>query len=211
MKRVFTEHKVFWIGTIVAIIAAIFLPNLLFAQETQSQATSGSASGASAGAISGTTTNNTYTNSKDTTLRSMAAVSAPAVFGGGHPCLAGVSAGAGIVGYGLSGGKSSAEPVCMLWYMGQPEAAIRALAATNPVACEALNNVGYYRVAGQTANFECGEPTRKGGVFTGTKTAPSSGFTKCERRADNSILIKYSAAGRSNKTLAQKNCSASLR
>lgn len=205
--------------SIIAAVALFAAPAV--AQDSTSQ--SGAVSGSQSAAVSGSAlqVNNTY-NTPDTTkqtitqnggykVQNVPAVSAPAIFGGGHPCLQGASGGAAGAGWGLSLGGSKAETVCMLWVIGQPEAAIRALAATDPTACKALNDVGYYRVGGSTAPFECGEKTIRGGVYS-TKTDTNQPlYSKCARRSDGKIQIKYTKAGKANIQMAQTSCANTLR
>ncbi len=142
-----------------------------------STSSSNSASGAAAQAA--LQVNNTYesggttTVNGETTLKNVPAVSAPSVFGGGHPCLAGKSGGIAVAGFGGSYGEGQAETVCMLYVMGQPEAAIRALVMTDRVACRALSNVGYYRVGDSIVPFDCGD-TVAGGIDTPGVTSKRS-------------------------------------
>lgn len=210
------------------------------AQNLNSNAQSGSQSGAAA--ISG---NNLTFNTPETQtiiteqrgtatseIRNVPAVTAPAVFGGGHPCLAGQSGGIAVAGFGGSYGAGDAEVVCMLLYAGQHEAAIRALVMTDPVACKALAHVGYYIVPmgngkSKAVPFSCGK-TVKGGVYSANvgqpavasatvstknrvpNTAPKL-YTKCALDpATNQIKIKYTSVGRKDKPRAAKACQRAL-
>lgn len=207
--------------TLISIACGVALS--LFAGNAIAQDTVANSETSSVSAVQATTQSGVYSYNeatsipKETWLNNVPSVSAPAIFGGGHPCLAGSSGSANIAGFGGGFGAAKAETICMLWFTGQPEAAIRAMAMMDPIACKAMNHVGYYRVDGKAAAFNCGDKeVVKGGIYTnatGTKTAPSVnlGFTKCARRADNSILIKYNSAGKKDKAKAQSNCSASLK
>ncbi len=157
---------------------------------------SNSASGAQAasGSYSGDSTsnaalqiNNTYESGGTSTLKNVPAVSAPSVFGGGHPCLAGQSAGIAVAGFGGTYGQGTAETVCMLYVMGQPEAAIRALVMTDRVACKALSNVGYYRIGKSVVPFKC-DKTVAGGIDT-----PGATFrrTKVSSRSTVHVSASY--------------------
>jgi len=156
--------------------------------------------------------------STTTRLENVPAVSAPSILGGGHPCLAGKSGGIAVAGFGGSYGEGKPEPICMLWYMGQAEAAVRLLVMTDKGACVALGNVGYYRVGKSVIPFACGE-TVKGGVdtpgFISRKTrvsasaapVPVSGLKTCEKRSGKVyITYKYGA----DKVSAKAACLSSL-
>lgn len=219
---------------VVAAIAVVFFANAVFAQDSGAVALSGSnsqsgaqsASGSSAGASAGYTVNN-YNDGKNTVeyqgtydVRNVPAVSAPAVFGGGHPCLAGKSGGLAVLGGGASYGTGTAEPICMLYLLGQPEAAVRLLVMQSPGACKALGNVGYYRVGDSVIPFECGKNVVVGGVDTpgasirktrlSTRNARPKArpalYNQCERGANNSVHIRYTGAGKRNKEIAKKAC-----
>ncbi len=137
---------------------------------TSSGANSDSKSQSGAAAQAALQVNNHYSNGGTSTLKNVPAVSAPSVFGGGHPCLAGKSGGIAVAGFGGSYGSGQAETVCMLYVMGQPEAAIRALVMTDRVACRALNNVGYYRIGKSVVPFKC-DKTTVGGIDTAGVTS----------------------------------------
>jgi hypothetical protein len=197
--------------------------------EAGSTAVSGSAS--QSGSISyngGNTINFPAVPSKQTTeytgkykVESAPAVSAPAVFGGGHPCLAGSSGGISVIGGGASFGTGTAEPICMLWLMNQPEAAIRLLAMQSADACKAMGNVGYYRVGNQVLPFECGKQVVVGGidspgakprtsrVSTRNEQQPTDFYRRCEMKGDK-VSISYTGLGRANKEIANKYCLAQL-
>ncbi len=132
---------------------------------SNSEANSESNSASGAAAQAALQVNNHYSNGGTATLKNVPAVSAPSVFGGGHPCLAGRSGGIAVAGFGGSYGSGEAETVCMLYVMGQPEAAIRALVMTDRVACKALSNVGYYRIGKSVVPFKC-DKTVAGGIDT---------------------------------------------
>ena len=96
----------------------------------------------------------------------------------------------------------------MAWVMGQPEVALRIMMRTNPAFCEAMNNVGYYRIGNQVVPVACGKQVVAGGIDSGassrtTRVAALSsnsggnsvtipGIKKCEKGADNKVYIKYS-------------------
>ena len=153
-------------------------------------------------------------------IESAPAVSAPAVFGGGHPCLAGKSGGVSVIGGGLSYGQGDPEPACMAWVMGQPEVAIRIMMATSPAFCKAMNNVGYYRVGNAVVPVACGKETKRGGVDTpGVESRPTRVSTKnrvdyapqavCNRSGGK---LKYSVdAHFVSQKQAKANCKARLR
>lgn len=220
---------------LAAFMAASSAP-VLAQSSSGAAALSGSQSGAQAASQSGASSGsvlvlNQYSTQKDengnvlgspdtpytSELRNVPAVSAPAIFGGGHPCLSGQSGGIAVAGFGGSYGASKPEPVCQLWYMGQPEAAIRLLVMTDPGACKALGNVGYYRVGKSVVPFACGE-TVKGGVDTpgfksrttkvrASTSSPKSGLTQCEKR-DGKVFIGYTY--NADKVAAKASCLRSL-
>ena len=213
---------------LLATIGALFIASGAYAQTASSETTSNanntanqtSASGAIA--YNGGITQNYPQQRASTTQRieSAPAVSAPAVFGGGHPCLAGKSGGVSVIGGGLSYGQGDPEPACMAWVMGQPEVAIRIMMATSPAFCKAMNNVGYYRVGNAVVPVACGKQTRRGGIETaGVESRPSRLSTKnavsyapqavCNRSGGK---LKYSIdAHFANKQAAKANCKARLR
>ncbi len=133
------------------------------AGSSNSSSNSGSNSESGAAAQAALQVNNHYSSGGTATLKNVPAISAPSVFGGGHPCLAGKSGGIAVAGFGGSYGAGQAETVCMLYVMGQPEAAIRALVMTDRVACKALSNVGYYRIGKSVVPFNC-DKTVVGGI-----------------------------------------------
>lgn len=188
------------------------------ASQSQAQAQAQTASSSSLTQINNSDGEQRIVYSGDYDLNNVPAVTAPAVFGGGHPCLAGASGGIAVAGFGGSYGQGTAETVCMLYVMGQPEAAIRALVMSDPVACRALNNVGYYRVGGSVVPFKCGE-TVTGGIDTAgvsskksivtasTKSEPTLkdyGLRKCEKAAGNKVVVSYRPGV--DKALAKDNC-----
>lgn len=199
--------------------ALILAPSLALSQDVSSGSEANSVSAVQATTQSGVYSYNEATTIPTrTTLDNVPAVSAPAIFGGGHPCLAGGSGSVAFAGFGGSYGRGVAETVCMLYIMGQPEAAIRALVMNDRQACAAINNVGYYRVGDSVIPFRCGEQVVKGGkytdgvskkVVTGSKGRPTL-FTKCYRKANNQIVIKYTSAGKANQKIAQNDCIKSL-
>ena len=212
---------------LTAVIAGFTLGLPAQAQQSSSESTSDSRSqsqaGAQAGAASQSGVTQIYNNSGSSEIRysgeikNAPAVQAPAVFGGGHPCLAGKSGGVSVVGGGFSYGQGDPEVVCMLWVMGQPEAAVRALVMSNATACEALNNVGYYRVGNQVVPFRCGDTvaggidtagvqSKRSKVTTSTKNTPTPnyGYSKCEKGPNNTVKIKYKYGV--DKEVAKSNC-----
>lgn len=192
--------------------------------QSQSQSQSGSLASSNNSIVFPSAPSRTRTD-----INNVPSVTAPSVFGGGHPCLAGASGGLSIMGGGLSAGGSDLEVVCMLYVMGQHEAAIRALASKNGRACQALENVGYYIVPmgnGKTkaVQFRCKDKTVKGGVYTSSaaavlpgnavaaaprpKARPSLGYTKCAKREDGKVAIRYESGA--DKNAARQACLASL-
>jgi hypothetical protein len=170
--------------------------------DANSQSASQSISGSNSAVVQ------TYNTPSDTTadIKSVPAVQAPSVFGGGHPCLAGQSGGLSVLGGGLSYGRGDPEVVCMLWVIGQPEAAIRALVMTNDTACKALNRVGYYRVGNKIVPFQCGKDTKVGGIDTpgvassttkvSTRNAPTTKtpYSKCQVEGGKIVFRKAGGA-----------------
>ena len=214
------------------IIAAAIAVNFTASASQAQTATSGSASAAQAGAqaasgaasLSGVVINQTSPGTLkyegEYTVKSAPAVSAPALFGGGHPCLAGRSGGVSVIGGGISYGQGDPEPACMAWVMGQPEVAIRIMMASSPRFCEAMNNVGYYRVGNAVVPVACGKQTKRGGVDTpGVSSRPTKLSTRsavtytaqavCNRSGGK---LKYSIdAHFANRAAAKANCKARLR
>lgn len=189
-----------------------------------------SQSGSSAGASAGYTVNN-YSDGKSAleyqgeyTVKNAPSVTAPAVFGGGHPCLAGKSGGISVIGGGLSYGQGEPEPACMAWVMGQPEVAIRIMMMNSPDFCRAIGNVGYYRVGNQVLPIQCGKEVRRGGIDTAgaqprptristRNSAPMTRpdlFNECYMRDDGKIGIVYTSSGKKNKEAAGKACLSQL-
>lgn len=185
---------------------------------SQANNTAEQTSTAVAGAYNGGIVQNYPAQRAETTQRieSAPAVSAPAVFGGGHPCLAGKSGGVSVIGGGLSYGQGNPEPACMAWVMGQPEVAIRIMMQTNEQFCQAMNSVGYYRVGKSVVPVECGKNKRtRGGVDS---PGVASYTTKVSTRNQSNILpqavcnrsggkLKYSVDGHfANQKSARQNC-----
>lgn len=206
----------------ILVTAAMLIGSAAYAQESTSgaDASANNINANQSGSIA--YAGNTYLTPSDTKARieSAPAVSAPAVFGGGHPCLAGKSGGVSVIGGGLSYGQGDPEPACMAWVMGQPEVAIRIMMATSPAFCEAMNNVGYYRVGNAVVPVACGKQTRRGGIDTpGVESRPSRVSTKnrvnyapqavCNRSGGK---LKFSIdAHFANKDAARANCKARLK
>ena len=190
------------------------------AAQAQSGAVSGSASGAQvvlnqnyAAPSPNQTVTTRQAGSLKNTLNNVPAVQAPAVFGGGHPCLAGKSGGIAVAGFGGSYGEGNAEAACMAMVLGQPEVAIRIMASKSPAFCKAINNVGYYRVGNSVVPFQCGKQTKRGGVDTvgvastttvvSTRSAPAAQWRKCSfDAAANKITWKP----KGNKAVSKAAC-----
>lgn len=197
--------------------------NAVSGSASQANNTAEQTSTAVAGAYNGGIVQNYPAQRAETTQRieSAPAVSAPAVFGGGHPCLAGKSGGVSVIGGGLSYGQGNPEPACMAWVMGQPEVAIRIMMNTNVEFCEAMNSVGYYRVGKAVVPVECGKNKRtRGGVDS---PGVASYTTKVSTRNQSNLLpqavcnrsggkLKYSVdAHFANQKSARQNCLNRLR
>ena len=213
---------------ILGAVALMFVGATAYAQSATSSTTSNANNTANQTSASGAIAYNggivqNYPQQRASTtqrIESAPAVSAPAVFGGGHPCLAGKSGGVSVIGGGLSYGQGDPEPACMAWVMGQPEVAIRIMMATSPAFCKAMNNVGYYRVGTQVVPVACGKETRRGGIDTpGVDSRPSRLSTKnrvnyapqavCNRTGGK---LKYSVdAHFVSQKAAKDNCKARLR
>jgi hypothetical protein len=207
----------------IALIAVNFM-----ALPVQAQSNSDAKANALSASQSGSQANNqiafnTPSNTK-ADINNVPSVSAPSLGGGGHPCLAAISGGVSVLGGGVSLGKSGAEVVCMLAFMGQNEAAIRALVAKSPAACEAINAVGYYVVpmgngATKAVAFECAKKTIIGGVYSkqvasatvSSKSRPATTvpWAKCEMRG-GSIFIKHKYFDTARKDAAVRSCQAHL-
>ena len=148
--------------------------------------------------------NRTYNSDGETTIRSAPAVSAPGVFGGGHPCLAGKSGGVSVIGGGISYGQGDPEPACMLWLMNQPEAALMVMASTSQKACRAMGKVGFIRIGETIVPFQCGDAPAS------ARTSPQArpvGYSKCVKDG-NKVRISYKSGA--NKPAAKAACLASL-
>ena len=141
-----------FIGIAAAAVFTLALVPQVSAQTAVAGAQAGAQSASQSGSISASQGGNVtitspgrvqteYSGSYE--LKNAPAVSAPAVFGGGHPCLAGRSGGISVIGGGATYGQGDGEPACMAWVMGQPEVALRIMMRINPAFCEAMNNVGY--------------------------------------------------------------------
>ena len=161
-----------------------------YAQGTTSGANSASSASVNSQTASGAQVNDNraYYNDGDSTVRSAPAVSAPGVFGGGHPCLAGKSGGISVIGGGVSYGQGDPEPACMLWLMNQPEAALRVMAASSPKACRAMNEVGYIRIGEAIVPFSCtvGSRVRTGQAATVKPQERTASYAACYR--ENGVL-----------------------
>lgn len=218
--------KTLIIGTALALglsACAAYAQTANSGSASQANNTAEQTSTAVAGAYNGGIVQNYPAQRAETTQRieSAPAVSAPAVFGGGHPCLAGKSGGVSVIGGGLSYGQGDPEPACMAWVMGQPEVAIRIMMNTNAEFCEAMNSVGYYRVGTSVVPVECGKKKRiRGGVDT---PGVASYTTKVSTRNQSNILpqavcnrsggkLKYSVDDHfANQASARANCKNRLR
>lgn len=204
-----------WTLGLVFTLAGLTLATAQSSSSSTSQSGSQSQAAAQAGAVSqsGSTLifNNPGNTKSEAEITNVPSVTAPSLGGGGHPCLAAVSGGISVLGGGASLGKSDAEVVCMLAFMGQHEAAIRALVSKDRAACRAIENVGYYIVPlgnGKTkaVRFRCADKTVKGGIYSasaegiGTKpvAAPTTStrakakvpYSKCGKRADGAVVFR---------------------
>lgn len=195
----------------VAIIGIVF--GALVAHHAAAQNTAGASSGSSSSVgvtveSNSTVYGDTYRTDGTQTIKSAPAVSAPAVFGGGHPCLAGRSGGLSVIGGGLSYGQGDAEPACMAWIMGNPEIALTIM-MDNPRFRAAACKMGFYRVGNTQVPVQCGEqlPARASSRSTAPAAAPTQAV--CERR--NGKLRYTVDAGFANKQAARKACLATLR
>jgi hypothetical protein len=86
--------------------------------------------------------NNFASGYQSSTIKTTGQATAPSFGGGSHPCLAGKSGGLGIIGGAASYGSTGPESVCMLAFLGQPQAALILLAEKDPQACRVLVSMG---------------------------------------------------------------------
>lgn len=123
-----------------------------------------------------------YYSSGTTRIESAPPVSAPSVFGGGHPCLAGKSGGLSVIGGGLSYGQGTPEPACMAWVMGNPEIAVSIMMENSQFRKAACKN-GFYRVGNTKYPISCAEqlPARQRVVAASSKPPLE---VRCERNGN---------------------------
>ena len=192
------------------ILAALLCAGTAQADGTTSGANSSANAAVNSQTASGAQVNDNraYYNDGDSTVRSAPAVSAPGVFGGGHPCLAGKSGGISVIGGGVSYGQGDPEPACMLWLMNQPEAALRVMASSSPKACRAMNEVGYIRVGEAIIPFSCtvGQRASTGRTASATPQARPASYASCYR--ENGVLHVTVKRGMDS-VQAQSDCRAS--
>lgn len=198
MKQVKETVTIFWVAVITAaaFIAWMIGAQMAAAQNANSESEADAYSASGALAASALTVNN-YSSGK-TEVKTAPPVSAPSVFGGGHPCLAGQSGGLSIMGGGASYGQSNAEPACMAWMMGNPEVAI-AIMMENEKFRRAVCKVGYYRLGNTTAPVNCNStlPAKK------TASGKPALSVKCAKRSDGAIVPQVSRAVAEAYTSAQ--------
>lgn len=213
----------FVLACILSVVIWMIIGAVAFAQ-TSSGAVSGSAaSNRNINAAGSVSSGNSIVlgaapaNTRSTTeyqgsyrVESAPSVSAPAVFGGGHPCLAGKSGGVSVVGGGFSYGQGDPEPACMAWIMGQPEIALNIMAGSSPRFLRATCNVGFWRVGNAKIPVNCdnrGRPIAT--VSTKAQVAPVAAKTallsKCEKTTKG-IKVRYTAAGKKDKATANAQC-----
>lgn len=188
----------------------------VLAQDANAGAISGSQSGVVANiqGAAGATSNNTFTSPSETEVRNVPAVSAPGVVTA-HNCLQGYSAGASIVGGGISLGGTVVDKNCerisqaaALNTLVGADAAVLHMAGI-PEVCKTLRAAG--RIG---AGSNCGDEDA-GNVTYATRSAsprpaakPAVIYTKCETRADGAILVGVKRGG--DRGLAVSQCRAAL-
>ena len=192
----------------LAFIATIIFATSGAVHAQSSSSTSGSTATSSVNSQNGSSSdvqvndNRIYNSDGTTTIRSAPAVSAPGVFGGGHPCLAGKSGGVSVIGGGISYGQGDPEPACMLWLMGQPEAALMVMASTSPKACRAMGKVGFIRIGETIVPFQCGDSPA-----AARPQARPVGYSKCTKDG-NTVKIAYKSGA--DRASAKAACLSSL-
>lgn len=147
-------------------------------------------------------------------VKNVPSASAPGIITA-HNCALGASVGGSWLGGGVSLGGSYADENCVLISEAAAlntlvgaDVAVRHL-ARDPEMCKTLRSAGKI-----SANSTCGEPARKQPRSTASATAASSsgatavGYSKCYKRDDGRIGIKYKAG--TNKVSAKAACLASL-
>ena len=161
---------------ILSLVTVFLLASAQASQAQTATSVSGSTSNSRSGAASqsGAQANNliifpSTPSSTKAEIESAPPVSAPSVFGGGHPCLAGRSGGVSIVGGGVSYGQGDAEPACMAWMMGNPELAM-AIMMENEKFRRAVCRVGFYRIGTTTYPVQCATTLPASATKTASKT-----------------------------------------
>lgn len=199
--------------TLLLSAAAVFaLSGAAVAQDANANSASASGVIANIQGAAGAQSNNTFTSPEKTEIRNVPSVSAPGVVTAFN-CAQGVSAGASIVGGGISFGGTYVDKNCeriaqaaALNTLVGADAAVLHMAGI-PEVCKTLRASG--RIG---AESNCGDSD--GGVTYSTRNAPRSApkpaltYTKCETRADGAILVGVKRGG--DRNLAVSQCRAAL-
>lgn len=201
--------------TLLLSAAAAFALLAVPATAQDANANSASASGVIANiqGAAGAQSNNTFTSPEKTEVRNVPSVSAPGVVTAFN-CAQGVSAGASVVGGGISFGGTYVDKNCerisqaaALNTLVGADAAVLHMAGI-PEVCKTLRAAG--RIG---AESDCGDSDD--GVTYATRSAsprpapkPALIYTKCETRADGAILVGVKRGG--DRNLAVSQCRAAL-
>lgn len=193
--------------------AAIVLGMTSAAVAQDANANSASQSGVIANiqGAAGAMSNNTFTSPDKTELRNVPAVSAPGVVTAFN-CAQAVSAGASIVGGGISFGGTYTDKNCeriaqaaALNTLAGADAALYHLATGDPAICKTLRDTGRISPSSQCGDEPVAQPV------AATRNAPATvvaSFTKCEVRADGAILVGVKRGG--DRALAVSQCRTKL-
>lgn len=183
------------------------------AQEANSNSQSASGVIANIQGAAGAMSNNTFTSPSDTKteLRNVPAVSAPGVVTAFN-CAQAVSAGASIVGGGISFGGTYTDKNCeriaqaaALNTLAGADAALYHLATGDPEICKTLRDTGRISPSSQCGDEPVASPRTSSRSTPATVTAA---FTKCERDPNGAIRVGLKRGG--DRDLAISQCRAQL-
>lgn len=213
MKRVLR----FSLGCLYAAGAAAFLLTEAGAQTT-SNAETNSAALSQAGSQSAVIIDQSTTFAEGSqrsggtsTIKTAPDVVAPSL-GSGHPCMINTSVGISVIGGGASGGQGTVDYGCMMMRSSNAQDNLAGryyYAAKDVDACKAWRSAGAIP-SGSLCGVKEVKAAQKAATSTSTKS-PKPLFSKCLRRSDGKISIKYTSAGKQNIQAAQQQCAATLR